>query len=164
MWSELCTVRADLFAHAMRLTRSAVAAEDLVQDTVVRAFSFQENYQRGTNLRAWTHQIMISIFLSSCRRRKLERQAIEVLTIAPGAWPRSAPRPEMMALTPAMARAMEALPLTYRAPLILVDLEEMAYKDAATLLGVPVGTVMSRLSRGRHMLADAVREAPLAAA
>jgi RNA polymerase sigma-70 factor (ECF subfamily) len=164
MWNQLGTLRPDLFAHAVRLTRSPQEAEDLVQDTVMRAFSFQENFQHGTNLRAWTHQIMISIFMSACRRRKLERLALELLTVAPCAWPRSTPRPEMTALTPGMTRAMEALPLAFRAPLILVDVEEMAYKDAATLLGVPVGTVMSRLSRARHMLADAVREAtPVAA-
>jgi RNA polymerase sigma-70 factor (ECF subfamily) len=157
---ELCqglaNMRSDLFGHALRMTRSAAAAEDLVQDTVVRALSFEHCFQRGTNLRAWAHQILFSIFITRCRRNRLERKALEVLTTAPGAWTLPERRPEMVSLSPTMARAMNALPLTYRAVVVLVDLEEMAYKDAAILLGIPLGTVMSRLSRGRRMLAEQV--------
>ncbi|MFT3766709.1 MAG: sigma-70 family RNA polymerase sigma factor [Minicystis sp.] len=167
---ELCrgleALRGELYGRALKLTRSTAAAEDLVQDTVLRAISFQDSFQQGTNLRAWAHQILFSIFITRCRRTRRERKALEFLTWTPGSWTLGDLRPEMVALSPAMARAMAALPQNFRAAIVLVDLEEMAYKDAATLLGAPVGTVMSRLHRGRAMLADLMtgdQEAPLAA-
>lgn len=168
---ELCrgleTLRSELFGHALKLARCPEAASDLVQDTVERAIRFQHGFQRGTNLRAWAHQILFSIFITRCRRRRLERNALDVLTSAPGAWTLPQQRPESIALSPPVARALEALPLAFRAVIVLVDLEEMAYKDAAILLGVPVGTVMSRLHRGRSMMAEVMlgaRELPRAAA
>lgn len=155
---ELCRglqgMRGELFGHALRLSRSAATAEDLVQDTVERAIRFQHTFQSGTSLRAWAHQILFSIFISRCRRRKLERNALDVLATSPGAWTLPDRRPESIALSPPVARALDSLPLVFRSAVVLVDLEEMAYKDAATLLGVPVGTVMSRLHRGRAMLAQ----------
>ncbi|APR83099.1 RNA polymerase sigma factor [Minicystis rosea] len=161
---ELCrgleAMRSELFGHALKLTRAPEAAEDLVQDTVVRAISFQHCFQRGTNLRAWAHQILFSIFITRCRRSRLERKAMELLTFAPGAWTLPERRPEMVALSPTMARAMAALPINFRAAIVLVDIEEMSYKDAATLLGVPVGTVMSRLHRGRAQLAELMGGGP----
>jgi len=166
---ELCSglqgLRSDLFGRALKLTRSPETAEDLVQDTVERAIRFQHHFQHGTNLRAWAHQILFSIFISRCRRRRLERAAHEVLGNAEGAWTLGQKAPATLALSPPVARAFEALPLNFRAALVLVDLEEMSYRDAATLLGVPVGTVMSRLHRGRALMAaelgspDAMRAA-----
>lgn len=168
---ELCqglhAMRSELFGHALKLTRAPEAAEDLVQDTVVRAIRFQHSFQRGTNLRAWAHQILFSVFISRCRRSRLERKALEHLTFVPGSWTLPERRPEMLALSSSMARAMAALPLRFRAAVVLVDIEEMSYKDAATLLGVPVGTVMSRLHRARAQLAELMGnsgEAPRAAA
>jgi RNA polymerase sigma-70 factor, ECF subfamily len=158
---ELCRglqgMRGELYGHALRLSRSTATAEDLVQDTVERAIRFQHTFQSGTSLRAWAHQILFSIFISRCRRRKLERNALDVLATSPGAWTLPEQRPESIALSPPVARALDSLPAVFRSAVVLVDLEEMAYKDAATLLGVPVGTVMSRLHRGRAMLAERMR-------
>ncbi len=156
----------ELYGRALRLTRSPHLAEDLVQDTVERAIRFQHHFQRGTNLRAWAHQILFSIFISRCRRRRLERQAFDVLGSAEGAWTLGQKAPESLALSPPVAKAFGALPLNFRAALVLVDLEEMSYKDAAILLGVPVGPVMSRLHRGRAQLAEelAAGAEPMAAA
>lgn len=157
---ELCagleTLRHELFCRALKLARNEQAAEDLVQDTVLRAISFQHCFQRGTNLRAWAHQILFSLFITRCRRLRRERTALDVLGSTPGAWTLKEWRPESLALSPPVARALGALPLQYRAAIVLVDLEEMAYADAAKLLGVPVGTVMSRLHRGRAQLAEAL--------
>lgn len=166
---ELCRglegMRAELFCRALKMTRSPEAAEDLVQDTVLRAIEFRKHFQRGTNLRAWVHQILFSIFITRCRRLRRERDALAMLGSAPGAWTLKESRLTADALSPAVARAFSTLPLQYRAAMVLVDLEELAYADAAKLLGVPVGTVMSRLSRGRAQLAGALATtAPLAAA
>jgi len=157
---ELCaglqTLRPELLSRALKLARSTEVAEDLVQDTVVRAIRFQRGFQRGTNLRAWAHQILFSIFITRCRRLRRERLALDVLAKTPGAWTLKEWRPETVVLSPPVARALGALPLPYRAAIVLVDIEEMAYSDAARLLGVPVGTVMSRLHRGRAQLAESL--------
>ena len=154
----LVELKSDLFGRALRMSRCPAMAEDLVQDTVERAIRFESTYQPGTNLRAWVHQILFSVFMTSCRRGRRERDALSVLSTDPCAWTLpDAVGLEMSELSPPMARALESLPKSFRDAVVLVDLEEMAYKDAAQRLGVPVGTVMSRLHRGRKMLAEAVR-------
>jgi RNA polymerase sigma-70 factor (ECF subfamily) len=154
----LVELKSDLFGRALRMSRCPAMAEDLVQDTVERAIRFESTYQPGTNLRAWVHQILFSVFMTSCRRGRRERDALNVLSTDPCAWTLpDAVSLEMSELSPPMARALESLPKSFRDAVVLVDLEEMAYKDAAQRLGVPVGTVMSRLHRGRKMLAEAVR-------
>ena len=154
----LVELKGDLFGRALRMSRCPAKAEDLVQETVERAIRFESSYHPGTNLRAWVHQILFSVFITSCRRGRRERNALDVLSTDPCAW--TLPEmvgTEMSELSPPMARALEALPKSFRDAIVLVDIEEMAYKDAAQRLGVPVGTVMSRLHRGRKMLAEAVR-------
>jgi RNA polymerase sigma-70 factor (ECF subfamily) len=154
----LVELKSDLFGRALRMSRCPAMAEDLVQDTVERAIRFESSYQPGTNLRAWVHQILFSVFMTSCRRGRRERNALGVLSTDPCAWTLpEAVGTDMSELSPPMARALESLPKSFREAVVLVDLEEMAYKDAAQRLGVPVGTVMSRLHRGRKMLAEAVR-------
>ncbi|MGK4007760.1 RNA polymerase sigma factor [Sorangium sp. So ce1036] len=147
----------ELFGRALRLSRSPAAAEDLVQDTVERAIRFAGSYEPGTNLRAWVHQILFSVFITRCRRSRRERNALDVLATDPCAWTAPEGRAEMHALSPGVRRALSTLPPGFRDTVVLVDLEEMSYKDAATRLGVPVGTVMSRLHRGRKLLAEALR-------
>ncbi|WP_437647767.1 RNA polymerase sigma factor [Sorangium sp. So ce362] len=147
----------ELFGRALRLSRSPATAEDLVQDTVERAIRFAESYERGTNLRAWVHQILFSVFITRCRRSRRERNALDVLATDPCAWTAPERRAEVHFLSPGVRRALATLPPTFRDTVVLVDLEEMSYKDAATRLGVPVGTVMSRLHRGRKLLAEALR-------
>ncbi|MFO0763131.1 MAG: RNA polymerase sigma factor [Byssovorax sp.] len=154
----LGALRNELFGRALRMARSPQVAEDLVQDTIERAIRFESTYQPGTNLRAWTNQILFSVFMTRCRRARRERNAVDVLSADPCAW--TAPEhshPEMSKLSPPVARALEALPPCFRAAVVLVDLEERGYKDAAAEMRVPVGTVMSRLHRGRKMLAEAIR-------
>lgn len=147
----------ELFGRALRMSRSPSLAEDLVQDTVERAIRFESYYQPGTNLRAWVYQILFSVFVTRCRRNRRERNALDVLSTDPCAWTAHEDVHEMAGLSPALVRALNALPTSFRQVVVLVDLEEMSYKDAADKLGVPVGTVMSRLHRGRKMLAETVR-------
>jgi len=153
----LCAMTPELFGRALRMSRSPSIAEDLVQDTVERAIRFESHYQPGTNLRAWVYQILFSVFVTRCRRSRRERNAMEVLSTDPCAWTMPESILANAGLSPSLRRALDSLPTSFRDAVVLVDLEEMAYKDAAKKLGVPVGTVMSRLHRGRKLLAEAVR-------
>jgi RNA polymerase sigma-70 factor (ECF subfamily) len=158
---NLAALAPELFGRALRMTRSDAAAQDLVQDTVERAIRFEAQYQAGTNLRAWVYQILFSVFVTKCRRLRRERNAMSVLSTDPCAWTFQDARAEMQDLSPPVARALDSIPKGFRDAVVLVDIEEMSYKDAAKKLAVPVGTVMSRLHRGRRMLADVMRsEAP----
>jgi RNA polymerase sigma-70 factor, ECF subfamily len=142
----------ELYVRAIRLSRSSSVAEDLVQDTIERAMRFEDHYLTGTNVRAWVFQILFSVFITRCRRSRRERNALAVLSTDPNAWTVPNKAEPVAALTPSMKRAMETLPEHFRRVVELVDLEEMSYRDAAEVLGVPVGTVMSRLHRGRKQL------------
>jgi RNA polymerase sigma-70 factor (ECF subfamily) len=132
-------------------------ADDIVQDTIERALRFQGQYERGTNLRAWALQVLFNVFVTRWRRRRRERTALSQLASDPFAWTTPtamvAPDAGEGTLTNATRRTLDALPKGFRAVVVLVDLEERSYLDAARELGVPVGTVMSRLHRARRLLA-----------
>ena len=151
----------ELRGRALRLTGHAALAEDVVQDTLERALRFAAQYELGTNLRAWAYQILFSVFVTRYRRQRRERSALRVLAADPCAWtaPEAFGRPEQSAkLTPSTMEKLNALPKGFRAVLVLIDLGEHSYREAAVELGVPVGTVMSRLHRGRKMLASKLEE------
>jgi len=150
---EMMPVLPSLRARALKLCLNPADADDLVQDTVVRALRFETSYQPGTNVRAWLHQILFSVFITRCRRVRRERRALESLTVDPCAWTRPEAPPLMRELSPRVEGAIRALPQQFAAVIRLVDLQEQSYKDAAAQLQVPVGTVMSRLFRGRRLLA-----------
>ncbi|MCL2778865.1 MAG: RNA polymerase sigma factor [Polyangiaceae bacterium] len=159
---ELIELVPELRGRARRLSRDATLAEDIVQDTVERALRFVAQYQRGTNLRAWVHQILFSVFITRCRRSRRERNALRALSADPFAWttPTRFARPETgVSLSPTAQSKFDGLPESFRMVLKLVDLDELTYREAATALGVPLGTVMSRLHRGRKMLASQLAEA-----
>jgi RNA polymerase sigma-70 factor (ECF subfamily) len=143
--------------RALRLCGDVTTADDVVQDAIERALRFSYQYQRGTNLRAWALQVLFTVFVTRWRRRRRERQAIARLAGDPFAWTVPAPfgSPDCGdgAMSASTRRSLDALPDGFRAAVILVDLEERSYLDAAEALGVPVGTVMSRLHRGRKLLA-----------
>ena len=154
----LAKLSPELFGRALRMARSPELAQDLVQDTCERAMRFEAQYQRGTNLRAWVYQILFSVFVTRCRRGRRERNALDVLSSDPCAWTMPDAAAVMHDLSPPVAGALDQLPRGFRDAVVLVDIEELSYKDAAQRLGVPVGTVMSRLHRGRRLLAEALRE------
>jgi RNA polymerase sigma-70 factor (ECF subfamily) len=147
----------ELRARAVRLCGDKAGAEDIVQDAVERALRFADQYERGTNLRAWAFQILFSVFVTRWRRRRRERRALDNLATDPCAWTvptRFAPPDAGQgAITPSTLRKLDALPEGFRAVVVMVDIEQRSYREAARELGVPVGTVMSRLHRGRKLLA-----------
>ncbi len=156
----LAKLRPELYARALRLSRSPSQAEDIVQDAILRALRFEDQFQPGTNLRAWVGQILLSVFLTQCRRKKRERRALENLIDDPCAWVKRDPPAVMSTLSPKPARALASLSDGYRQVLQLVDLDGLSYREAAMRLGVPDGTIMSRLHRGRRLLAGVLREQP----
>jgi RNA polymerase sigma-70 factor (ECF subfamily) len=147
-----------LSSHARRLSRSRAEADDLVQAAVLRALCFAGTFEPGTNLKAWLHQVLDSVFLSGCRRRVRERRALTSLEVDPCAWIRNDVVPAMHALSPPVEAALARLPAHFREVVRLVDVEEQSYRDAAQTLEVPVGTIMSRLHRARRLLAQSLTE------
>jgi RNA polymerase sigma-70 factor (ECF subfamily) len=152
----------ELRGRACRLAGDPVTADDIVQDTIERALKFANQYERGTNLRAWVYQILFSVFITRYRRTRREKNALKHLASDPCAWtaPERFAAPDVAAgLSPKTQGKLDALPETFRSVLKLVDLDELTYREAANELGVPVGTVMSRLHRGRKLLASQLQEA-----
>jgi RNA polymerase sigma-70 factor, ECF subfamily len=156
--SKLPALLPGLNARALSLCKRKSDANDLVQDTVLRALCFEAGYQRDTNLRGWLQQILFSVFITRCRKSKRERRALDTLASDPCAWTLPEAPAQRQSLTRPITRALDALPSQFSAVVRLVDLEERSYKDAAVVLSVPVGTVMSRLFRGRRLLAEALAE------
>jgi len=143
-----------LRAQAKRLCARDCDAADLVQETVMRALVYEGHFEPGTNLHAWLSQILRSLFVSRYRRTKREQRALERLGADPFTWPHQNSLPMTPRLGTRVTKALEELPLQFRNVVELVDLGGREYLDAAAELDVPVGTVMSRLYRGRRILAD----------
>jgi RNA polymerase sigma-70 factor (ECF subfamily) len=156
-----------LYAAALRLTRNERNAEDLVQDTVMRAWRFFDRFEKGTNFRAWLFKILTNTFINSYRRTsrekslqdESERQSVEAQFFSADATEQAA-NPEDHLLDRVMRedvlRAIDGLPIDFRMVVILADLQEFSYKEIAEILDIPVGTVMSRLFRGRKALQRAL--------
>ncbi len=152
----------ELRGRACRLCGDPTTADDVVQDTVERALKFGKQYERGTNLRAWVYQILFSVFITRYRRSRRDKNALRALASDPCAWtmPERFSAPDAtLSLTTKTQGKLDALPETFRSVLELVDLDDLTYREAASELGVPVGTVMSRLHRGRKLLASQLLEA-----
>lgn len=149
-----------LYATARRLTRNPAEAEDLVQDTYVKAFRHQRRFRPGTNLRAWLFAILHNTFLNDIRRRKgspIETPGDEA-SVAADRQPAPGPTPEDALVEAATAAeidaALQALPEPFREAVWLRDVQELSYAEIAEVLQVPAGTVMSRIARGRRLLHD----------
>jgi RNA polymerase sigma-70 factor, ECF subfamily len=146
----------DLRIRARKLARCEATADDLVQDTIERALRFAVQYEGGTNLRAWMQQILFSVFITLYRKQKREKRAFSRLSEDHSAWTFRDPfaaEATPSTLTSTTAAKLASLPAGYCAVIQLVDVESKSYRDAACTLQVPVGTVMSRLHRGRKLLA-----------
>ncbi len=152
-----------LLAVATRMTRNGTEAEDLVQDTLVKAMRAREQFESGTNMRAWLMRILTNTFINRYRRGGLEKAVFEGPDADPladgwvSASTMSAMRdPESTALRPVLEaeirRALDELPEEFRLAVVLADVEEMSYREIADIMGCPIGTVMSRLHRGRRIL------------
>jgi RNA polymerase sigma-70 factor (ECF subfamily) len=152
--AQLALLSQELYPRALRLTRAQDRAQDLVQDVVLRALQFETSFAADTNLKAWLHQILYSVFVTQFRRRKREVSALCQLRSDPCAWTQQEDTVPAAPLLPTLQHALDQLPPAFGKAVMLVDLNELSYKDAATLLGVPVGTVMSRLHRARRLLGE----------
>jgi len=142
-----------LFGAAYRMTGNAHDAEDLVQETFLRAHRALDRFATGTNARAWLHTILQRVRTDAFRRKKRRPETVELTGEGP------AIRPAQDALASGhedLERALAALPEVFRTAVVLRDLQELSYAEIAAALSVPVGTVMSRIHRGRALLREAL--------
>jgi RNA polymerase sigma-70 factor (ECF subfamily) len=159
------------FGTAMRLTRNHAEAEDLVQDAALLAFRGFASFERGTNFKAWFFRILTNAFYSRHRKEKHERANLSTEDVPPqylytrtaeaGLQGRDAdPAASIMDRidTEQVAEALESLPTEYRVVATLYFIEDFSYQQIAEMVGCPVGTVRSRLHRGRRMLQKALWE------
>lgn len=146
--SELIAQIPRLRRYARALTRDAVRADDLVQDTLERAWAKRSLWRRGSNLRAWLFTIMHNLHVN---QRKAQHRLTEV-DIDVADLTAKTPTVEQTASIKDIQDGLARLPLEMREVLLLVCLEQFTYVEAARVLGIPTGTVMSRLSRGREKL------------
>lgn len=151
-----------LYGTALRLTRRAQDAEDLVQDTYLKAFRSAHQFERGTNLKAWLFTILHNTYRNMRRhdvRSPIDVDSEAVERAADGA--ADAHTPEQLlsraALDADLQAALDALPEAFRQAVWLRDVEELSYAEIARVLDVPIGTVMSRISRGRRALFEGLQ-------
>jgi RNA polymerase sigma-70 factor (ECF subfamily) len=147
-----------LYGTALRLTRNEADAQDLVQDTYVKAFRARRQFKADTNLKAWLFTILHNNYRN--RRRDSGRDPVEIdsdrVELAAPADPGESPEEHLLrgVMEADLQAALDALPEAFREAVWLRDVEEFPYAEIAEMLGIPVGTVMSRISRGRRMLYD----------
>ncbi len=160
-----------LYGTALRLTRRRDAAEDLVQESFLKAWRAFHTFEAGTNARAWLYRILMNTYIDTYRKAGREPEIVDqedveeqylYSRVQESDELRRQGNPEEIALQRIMdadvEAALTALPEPFRAVVILADLEEFSYKEIAKILGVPLGTVMSRLFRGRRLLQRALWE------
>ncbi|MGE0787898.1 MAG: sigma-70 family RNA polymerase sigma factor [Sandaracinaceae bacterium] len=158
---EVLRHRSELLGAAMRLSGSRAAAEDLVQEAILRAWTFWDRFQPGTNGRAWMHRILVNTFINGYRRKRREREIlseIERRERKPSVWDRSVRPVPGEDFSDEVSAALATLAPEFRQVLVLVDLDERSYKDAAQTIGCPIGTVMSRLHRARRAMKAQLEE------
>lgn len=151
---------APLYNFAHWLTGNRDEAEDLVQETYVKALKGFSSFRPGTNFRAWMYRILRNTFLTS--RTGLKQMVSLDDEENPVAEPAAVDDPESLLFARAdeqeLRRALEQLPVAHREIILLCDVEEMSYKQISELAGIPIGTVMSRLSRARQAMRNLLRE------
>lgn len=170
-FEETALVHLDaMYGAACRLTRNARDAEDLVQEAVLRAYRFWDTFEKDSNCKAWLLRILTNTFINEYQRRKRSRQVLDAATAEQGATDgvlvheaaEAQKSPESVLLDRSVSddvqRALEQLPDDFRVAVVLCDIEGMSYKEIAEVMGTPVGTVMSRLFRGRRLLQASLRE------
>lgn len=157
-----------LYGFATRLTRNERDAEDLVQDAILRAFRFFDRFDPGSNCKAWLFKILHNTFIDKYHRGVRDRALAGAIAVAEGEGTTvshgmmlAARDPEAAILGGVMSanvtRALDALPEEFRVAVILSDIEDLSYREISEVMDCPVGTVMSRLFRGRRQLQAALR-------
>jgi RNA polymerase sigma-70 factor (ECF subfamily) len=158
-----------LYGAAMRLTRNPSDAEDLVQETYLRAFRGFGGFTEGTNLKAWLYRILTNQFINTYRKKQREPQIVEgpddldewyLYDKLGGRSVEVSAETEVLNQIPDadVKAALESLPENFRIPVLLADVEGFSYKEIAEIMETPIGTVMSRLHRGRKALEKALWE------
>lgn len=163
---QLLPYLGQLYPAALRLTRNASDAEDLVQETLAKAYTAFHQFRPGTNMRAWLHKILATTFINGYRKSKREPAMTPDADISDarrlGGDPLSPlmPSAESVALDrmadSEVLRALRDLPEDFRTAVYLADIEGYPYREVARIMGTPIGTVMSRLHRGRDRLRRAL--------
>ena len=169
--SEAMEFMPGLYSAALRMTRNASDAEDLVQETYLKAYRSFGSFTEGTNLRAWLYRILTNTYINSYRAAQRRPETTDVedvedlylykrLAGAGGSEPgRSAEDEALERFTDEDVKAaLEALPEAFRMAVLLADVEGFSYKEIGDITGVPIGTVMSRIHRGRRALQKALTE------
>lgn len=154
-----------LFGASLRLTRNRTRAEDLLQETFLRAWRSFHTFRPGTNVRAWLYRILMNAYIDGYRKSEREPEVVDqedvdefylYSKVHESDDYRRAGNPEEVLLSRLMDAdvkgALEGLPESFRNVVILADIEDFSYKEIAEILGIPIGTVMSRLHRGRRQL------------
>ncbi len=158
-----------LYTAALRMTRNAADAEDLVQETYLKAYRAFGTFESGTNLKAWLYRILTNTYINSYRAKKRRPEVADVEDVEDlylyrhlsgdqaGGFGRSAEDEALDRFTDVDVKAaIEALPETFRMAVLLADVEGFSYKEIAEITDVPIGTVMSRIHRGRRALQKAL--------
>ena len=165
---EVLPILPNLYGAALRFTRNPQDAEDLVQETYLRAFRGFAGFQEGTNLRAWMYRILTNTFINIYRKKQREPVTVQDDDIED--WylydrlgrstVEASAESEVLEKLPDedVQRALEALPEGFRMAVLLADVEGFSYKEIAEIMDIPIGTVMSRLHRGRKALQKALWE------
>ena len=152
-----------LYTLALRMTRNQLDAEDLIQDTALKAFRYFDKFDRGTNFRAWIYRILTNNFINTYRKRKKQPNRVEIENVEfkleeEGAtfWKHLDDRNNNYDYSDLfddeINAALDKLPDEYKIVVLLADVESLSYKEISEIIEHPLGTVMSRLHRGRKML------------
>lgn len=154
-----------LYATALRLTRNDGDAQDLIQETMLKAFRYFDRYEQGTNCKAWLFKIMTNTFINRYRKAQKRKEflldddvrPLQERAVAPAVNPMHQHFEDQDAMffrlfSDEVKDALEEIPVDFRMVVLLADLQDFAYKEIAEIMDCPIGTVMSRLYRGRRML------------
>lgn len=153
-----------LYGAALRMTRDATRAEDLVQETLLRAYRFWHKFEQGTNIKAWLFRIQTNIFINKYRKRQTEQKVLDQREVddlleryaaddGPAVLPPDTREDFLTHLVgDEVMAALDQLPFEFRMAVLLADMHDFSYKEIAEVLDCPVGTVMSRLHRARKLL------------
>ncbi len=150
-----------LYNFAIRLTTDPIDAEDLVQDTIVKAFRFFSSYEKGTNAKAWLFRILKNSYINNYRKKSKQPQQVdydEVSTYYESVRSEQSDTTDMEdimyrdMLDDQITKALQRLPEDFRTVVLLCDVEGFTYEEIANMLDVPIGTIRSRLHRGRNLL------------
>lgn len=154
-----------VYRAALYLTKDKSQAEDLVQETYLRAFRSFDSFKPGTNCKAWFLSILRNLFINQYNHKRRQPEMVDWETIEQtyeAMAQNGHKEPQSLFFSQLMdgeiQQALKELPEEFRTAIVLVDIEELSYEDAATVMNCPVGTIRSRVSRGRRMLQVALRE------